>query len=58
MDNSSLASVAAGIKERLRHEGAARPYQDLAHCVDLEVLRLRGEGQDALAAALAAIRDA
>ncbi len=56
----ALENIAGGIAERLRQEGsgatpAFEPYVEL---VDREVLRLRGEGQGALADALAALRDA
>jgi len=67
MDNASLENVAASldsaaaaIRERLRHEGQASPppYACLQEAIDMEALRLRGEGQNALADALAALRNA
>jgi hypothetical protein len=56
----SLNNVAAAIKERLRHEmqSSPPPYQCLQEAVDMEALRLRGEGQVALADALHSLRDA
>jgi hypothetical protein len=57
--SDALNNVAAGIRERLRHEGAnSAPHADLKTSIDLECARLRGEGQLDLANALAALRDA
>ena len=65
MDDASLANigaslnnVAAAIAERLRHEGQSVPFKDYDEQLSLEALRLRGEGQTALADALLALRTA
>ena len=55
----SLINVGGAIAERLRQEsaGARSPFTAVTEHFDLEVLRLRREGQDALADALGAFRN-
>jgi hypothetical protein len=53
----ALDNVAAAIAERLRHEGQAQPFEPFSQLIDHEVLRLRGEGQNQLADALAKLSE-
>ena len=52
---ASLGRVAAAIAERIRHEGQSGPFKDFEEHMQLEALRLRGEGQVELADAVAAL---
>ena len=64
-DNASLAKVgmalnaiAGIIGERVRHEGQGGTHEAYGEHMDAEIERIRREGHETLADALAALRDA